>query len=63
MESLMNRFTVLFFYAATQLVSSLPAQTKPDSNLPAGTRIFEPKYLKGERANRVDASSVLCRNQ
>jgi hypothetical protein len=49
----MNKLAAgLMFFAFSQLIP-VAAQTKPENNLSPKARIYEPKYLKGQRAEQV----------
>lgn len=48
--------TVTTILALFALCSPISAQTKPDIQLPAGTRIYEPQNLTAVKAQRVAAS-------
>src|SRR5664280_940206 len=57
----MNRAAVTVLLLALSQLVPLPAQTKPENNLSPRMRVYEPKYLKGDRAEQVSrfVSSVV----
>jgi hypothetical protein len=49
----MNKLAAGLVFVAFSQLMPVAAQTKPDNNLSPKVRIYQPKYLKGERATQV----------